>query len=258
MDLNGISAIATGGASGIGEGCARLLAQRGAKVVIADLQDDKGNALATEIGGAFAHVDVTSADDVIAAIELAKEMGPLRALVNSAGIGWASRTIGKDGAYASAHDLDVYRKVIEINLIGTFNCIRLAATAMSTTEPLESGERGAIVNMASLAAFDGQIGQAAYSSSKGGVVGMTLPVARDLSAVGVRVNTIAPGLIDTPIYGTGEGSEAFKANLAKDVVFPKRLGYASELASMVVELISNSYMNGETVRVDGALRMPPK
>ncbi|HTS15747.1 MAG TPA: SDR family NAD(P)-dependent oxidoreductase [Candidatus Sulfotelmatobacter sp.] len=258
MDLNGISAIVTGGASGIGEGCARLLAQRGAKVVIADLQDDKGNALATEIGGAFAHVDVTSADDVIAAIELAKEMGPLRALVNSAGIGWASRTIGKDGAYASAHDLDVYRKVIEINLIGTFNCIRLAATAMSTTEPLESGERGAIVNMASLAAFDGQIGQAAYSSSKGGVVGMTLPVARDLSAVGVRVNTIAPGLIDTPIYGTGEGSEAFKANLAKDVVFPKRLGYASELASMVVELISNSYMNGETVRVDGALRMPPK
>jgi len=258
MDLNGISAIVTGGASGIGEGCARLLAQRGAKVVIADLQDDKGNALATEIGGAFAHVDVTSADDVIAAIELAKEMGPLRALVNSAGIGWASRTIGKDGAYASAHDLDVYRKVIEINLIGTFNCIRLAATAMSTTEPLESGERGAIVNMASLAAFDGQIGQAAYSSSKGGVVGMTLPVARDLSAVGVRVNTIAPGLIDTPIYGTGEGSEAFKANLAKDVVFPKRLGYASELASMVVELIGNSYMNAETVRVDGALRMPPK
>ena len=168
---------------------ARQLAGRGAKVVIADLQDDKGNALATEIGGAFAHVDVTNPDDVIAAIELAKEMGPLRALVNSAGIGWASRTIGRDGTYDSAHDLDVYRKVIEINLIGTFNCIRLAATAMSTTEPLESGERGAIVNMASLAAFDGQIGQAAYSSSKGGVVGMTLPVARDLSAVGVRVNT---------------------------------------------------------------------
>ena len=258
MDLNGISAIVTGGASGIGEACVRLLAERGAKVVIADLQDDKGNALASEVGGAFAHVDVTSPEDVIAAIELAKEMGPLRALVNSAGIGWASRTIGKDGSYESAHDLDLYRKVIEINLVGTFNCIRLAATAMSTTEPLESGERGAIVNMASLAAVDGQIGQAAYSSSKGGVVGMTLPVARDLSAVGVRVNTVAPGLIDTPIYGTGEGADAFKANLAKDVVFPKRLGYSSELASMVVELISNSYMNGETVRVDGALRMPPK
>jgi NAD(P)-dependent dehydrogenase (short-subunit alcohol dehydrogenase family) len=258
MELNGISAIVTGGASGIGEAVARQLAGRGAKVVIADLQDDKGNALASEIGGAFAHVDVGSPDDVIAAIELAKEMGPLRALVNSAGIGWASRTIGRDGSYESAHDLDLYRKVIEVNLIGTFNCVRLAATAMSTTEPLESGERGAIVNMASLAAFDGQIGQAAYSSSKGGVVGMTLPVARDLAVVGIRVNTVAPGLIDTPIYGTGEGSEAFKANLAKDVQFPKRLGSADELASMVVELLGNSYMNAETVRVDGGLRMPPK
>ncbi|MGZ4727270.1 MAG: SDR family NAD(P)-dependent oxidoreductase [Acidimicrobiales bacterium] len=258
MELNGISAIVTGGASGIGEGCARLLAGRGAKVVIADLQDDKGNALASEIGGAFAHVDVTNTDDVIAAIELAKEMGPLRALVNSAGVGWATRTIGKDGSYDSAHDLDVFRKVIEINLIGTFNCMRLAATAMSTTEPLESGERGAIVNMASVAAFDGQIGQASYSASKGGVVGMTLPVARDLSAVGIRVNTVAPGLIDTPIYGEGAGSEAFKANLEKGVLFPKRLGSAAELASMVVELLGNSYMNAETVRVDGGIRMPPK
>jgi len=258
MELNGISAIVTGGASGIGEGCARLLAGRGAKVVIADLQDDKGNALASEIGGAFAHVDVTNPDDVIAAIELAKEMGPLRALVNSAGVGWATRTIGKDGSYDSAHDLEVFRKVIEINLIGTFNCMRLAATAMSTTEPLESGERGAIVNMASVAAFDGQIGQASYSASKGGVVGMTLPVARDLSAVGIRVNTVAPGLIDTPIYGEGEGSEAFKANLEKGVLFPKRLGSAEELASMVVELLGNSYMNAETVRVDGGIRMPPK
>ncbi|MGZ4758409.1 MAG: SDR family NAD(P)-dependent oxidoreductase [Acidimicrobiales bacterium] len=258
MELNGISAIVTGGASGIGEACARMLAARGAKVVIADLQDDKGNALASEIGGAFAHVDVTNTDDVIAAIELAKEMGPLRALVNSAGVGWATRTIGKDGSYDSAHDLDVFRKVIEINLIGTFNCMRLAATAMSTTEPLESGERGAIVNMASVAAFDGQIGQASYSASKGGVVGMTLPVARDLSAVGIRVNTVAPGLIDTPIYGEGEGSEAFKANLEKGVLFPKRLGSAAELASMVVELLGNSYMNAETVRVDGGIRMPPK
>jgi NAD(P)-dependent dehydrogenase (short-subunit alcohol dehydrogenase family) len=258
MELNGISAIVTGGASGIGEAVARQLAGRGAKVVIADLQDDKGNALASEIGGAFAHVDVTKPEDVIAAVELAKEMGPLRALVNSAGIGWASRTIGRDGSYDSAHDLDLYRKVIEINLIGTFNCIRLAATAMSTTEPLASGERGAIVNMASVAAFDGQIGQAAYSSSKGGVVGMTLPVARDLSASGIRVNTVAPGLIDTPIYGEGEGSEAFKANLEKGVLFPKRLGDPSELASMVVELLGNSYMNAETVRVDGGIRMPPK
>jgi NAD(P)-dependent dehydrogenase (short-subunit alcohol dehydrogenase family) len=258
MELNGISAIVTGGASGIGEGCARLLAGRGAKVVIADLQDEKGEALASEIGGAFAHVDVTNPDDVIAAIELAKEMGPLRALVNSAGVGWATRTIGKDGSYDSAHDLAVFRKVIEINLIGTFNCIRLAATAMSTMEPLGSGERGSIVNMASVAAFDGQIGQASYSASKGGVVGMTLPVARDLSAVGIRVNTIAPGLIDTPIYGEGEGSEAFKANLEKGVLFPKRLGSPEELASMVVELLGNSYMNAETIRVDGGIRMPPK
>ena len=258
MDINGISAIVTGGASGIGEASARLLASRGAHVVIADLQDDKGNALATEIGGAFAHVDVTRPDDVIAAIELAKEMGPLRALVNSAGIGWAGRVIGKDGQYESAHDLDLFRKVIEINLVGTFNCIRLAATAMSVTEPLADGERGAIVNMASVAAFEGQIGQDAYSASKGGVVGMTLPIARDLSVVGIRVNTVAPGLIDTPIYGEGEGSEAFKANLEKGVLFPKRLGTSAELASMVVELISNSYVNAQTVRVDGGIKMQPK
>ncbi len=258
MDINGVSAIVTGGASGIGEASARLLAARGAKVVVADLQDDKGKAVADQIGGAFAHVDVTSPDDVIAAIELAKDMGPLRVLVNSAGIGWVGRVIGKDGAYESAHDLDLFRKVIEINLVGTFNCIRLAATAMSTTEPLADGERGAIVNMASVAAFEGQIGQDAYSASKGGVVGMTLPIARDLSVVGIRVNTVAPGLIDTPIYGEGEASEAFKANLEQGVLFPKRLGTSDELASMVVELVTNSYVNAQTVRVDGGIKMQPK
>ncbi len=258
MELNGISAIVTGGASGIGEACARQLAARGAKVVVADMNDEKGNAVATEIGGAFAHVDVTNTEEIIAAVDLAKEMGPLRALVNSAGIGWATRTIGRDGSYDSAHNLELYKKVIEVNLIGTFDCVRLAATAMSTNEPLEDGERGAIVNMASIAAFDGQIGQAAYSSSKGGVVGMTLPVARDLSASGIRLNTVAPGLIDTPIYGEGEGSEEFKANLAKDVLFPKRLGHADELASMVVQLLTNSYMNAQVVRVDAGIRMPPK
>jgi NAD(P)-dependent dehydrogenase (short-subunit alcohol dehydrogenase family) len=258
MDINGISAIVTGGASGIGEACARALAAGGAKVLIADLQDDKGNALATEIGGAFAHVDVTSTDDIIAAVDTAMEMGPLRAVVNSAGIGAASRTIGKDGSYDSAFNLDYWRRVIDINLTGTFDVIRIAATAMSRTEPLVDGERGAIVNMASVAAFDGQIGQAAYSASKGGVVGMTLPIARDLAVVGVRVNTVAPGLIDTPIYGEGEGSEAFKANLAKDVVFPKRLGYSDELAAMVLELITNSYMNAQTIRVDGGARLGPK
>ena len=258
MELNGISAVVTGGASGIGEASARALAARGAKVVIADLNDERGNALANELGGAFAHVDVCNTEEIIAAVELAGEMGPLRALVNSAGIGAASRTIGKDGSYDSAFNLDYWRKVIEINLTGTFDCIRIAATAMSRTEPLEGGERGAIVNMASVAAFDGQIGQAAYSASKGAVVGMTLPIARDLAVVGVRVNTIAPGLIDTPIYGEGEGSEAFKANLAKDVLFPKRLGYATELAAMVIELLSNSYMNAQTIRVDGGARLGPK
>jgi NAD(P)-dependent dehydrogenase (short-subunit alcohol dehydrogenase family) len=258
MDINGISAIVTGGASGIGEACARALAARGAKVLIADVNDEKGNALATEIGGAFAHVDVTNTEDIIAAVEAAGEMGPLRALVNSAGIGAASRTIGKDGSYDSAFNLDYWRKVIDINLTGTFDFIRIAATAMSRTEPLEGGERGAIVNMASVAAFDGQIGQAAYSASKGAVVGMTLPIARDLAVVGIRVNTVAPGLIDTPIYGEGEGSEAFKANLSKDVLFPKRLGFSSELASMVLQLVENSYMNAQTIRVDGGARLGPK
>jgi NAD(P)-dependent dehydrogenase (short-subunit alcohol dehydrogenase family) len=258
MDISGASAIVTGGASGIGAASARLLAKRGAKVVVADLQEDKGQELAKEIGGAFCKVDVTKTEDIINAVEMAKSMGPLRVLVNSAGIGWAQRTVGKDGSYDSAANLDVFKKVIAINLIGSFDCIRLAATAMSMTEPLEYGERGAIVNLASVAAFDGQIGQASYSASKGGVVGMTLPIARDLAAIGVRVNTVAPGLIDTPIYGDGENSEAFKANLQKGVLFPQRLGGPEELASMVIECITNSYMNAESIRVDGGIRMPPK
>jgi NAD(P)-dependent dehydrogenase (short-subunit alcohol dehydrogenase family) len=258
MDINEASAIVTGGASGIGAASARLLAARGAKVVVADLQADRGEQLAEEIGGAFVSVDVTNTEQIEAAVNEAAELGPLRVLVNSAGIGWAQRTIGKDGQFASAHNLDAYKKVIAINLIGTFDCIRLATTAMSRTDPLDNGERGAIVSMASVAAFDGQIGQAAYSSSKGGVVGMTLPVARDLSAVGIRVNTVAPGLIDTPIYGEGEAAEAFKAKLGESVLFPHRLGSPDELASMVVELVTNSYMNAEVVRVDGGIRMPPK
>jgi len=173
----------------------------------------------------------------------------------AAGFGWATRTIGKDGQYSSAHDLGMFQKVIEVNLVGTFNCVRLAATAMSQTEPLADGERGAIVTVASVAAFDGQIGQASYSASKGGVVGMTLPIARDLSAVGVRVNCIAPGLIDTPIYG---GNEEFKEKLKSDVLFPKRLGVADEFASLATELISNSYMNAEVIRIDGGARLQPK
>jgi len=258
MDLKGSSAIVTGGASGIGAACATLLAARGAKVVIADLQEEKGRALASQIGGAFCKVDVTNTQDIIDATELAKSMGPIRALVNSAGIGWAQRTVGKDGTYESAANLDAYKKVVAINLVGTFDCIRIVATAMSRNEPLESGERGSICNLASVAAFDGQVGQAAYSSSKGGVVGMTLPIARDLAAIGVRVNTVAPGLIDTPIYGQGEASDQFKTNLQKGVLFPQRLGHPEELASMVVECITNSYVNAETIRVDGGIRMQPK
>ena len=258
MDISGASAIVTGGASGIGAATAELLAARGAKVVIADLQEDKGTALAEKIGGAFCKVDVTKTDDIVEAVEMAKSMGPVRVLVNSAGIGWAQRTVGKDGTLESAADLDAFKRVVAINLIGSFDCIRVAGTAMSTTEPMEDGERGAIVNIASVAAFEGQIGQASYSASKGGVVGMTLPIARDLAAIGVRVNTVAPGLIDTPIYGEGEASDAFKVGLQKGVLFPKRLGHQHELASMVLECITNSYMNAQTVRVDGGIRMQPK
>ena len=258
MDLNASSAIVTGAASGIGAAVARQLAAKGATVVVADLQADKGEALAAEINGVFVQVDVTSTEQIRAAVEAAAEIAPLRACVNSAGIGWATRTIGRDGQISSAFDLGAFRKVIEINLIGTFDMTRQAATVMSRNEPDENGQRGAIVNMASVAAFDGQIGQAAYSASKGGVVGMNLPVARDLAASGIRLNVVAPGLIDTPIYGSGEAAEAFKAQLGQSVVYPNRLGTADEFASLAVEMITNDYMNGEVVRLDGAIRMPPR
>jgi NAD(P)-dependent dehydrogenase (short-subunit alcohol dehydrogenase family) len=226
--------------------------------VVVDMNPDKGEAVAKDVSGIFVQADVGNPEQVIAAVEAAKDLGPLRALVTAAGIGWATRTIGRDGEYTSAHDLDVFKKVIEVNLVGTFNCIRLAASAMSQTEPLADNEKGAIVTVASVAAFDGQIGQASYSASKGGVVGMTLPVARDLAAIGVRVNTVAPGLIDTPIYGEGDASESFKSNLQKGVLFPQRLGQPEELASVVLECVTNSYLNAETIRVDGGIRMPPK
>ncbi len=257
MDINGFSAIVTGGASGLGEATSLLLAERGMKVVVMDLdrQQEKGDALAAKIGGIFVAADVTNGEQVEAGVAAAVELAPLRALVNCAGIGWPARTIDKNGA---PHDLEIFRKVVEINLIGTFNCIRLAASAMNKNEPDEDGQRGAIVNTASVAAYDGQIGQAAYSASKGGIVGMTLTIARDLAAPGIRVNTIAPGLIDTPIYGEGEGAEAFKEKLGKDVLFPRRLGKSSEFATMALELITNSYMNAQDIRVDGGIRMPPK
>jgi NAD(P)-dependent dehydrogenase (short-subunit alcohol dehydrogenase family) len=258
MDLTNSTAIVTGGASGIGAASARALAAKGATVVIADLNAEQGEALAAEIGGVFAQVDVTKSEQITEAVEQAASIAPLRACVNSAGIGWAQRTIGRDGQLESAHSLDAFVKVVQINLIGTFDMTRQAATVMSRNEPDAHGQRGAIVNLASVAAFDGQIGQASYSASKGGVVGMTLPIARDLAASGIRLNTVAPGLIDTPIYDSFPDPEEFKANLGRNVLFPKRLGTPEELASMVLELIVNDYMNAETIRVDGGIRMPPK
>ena len=256
IDLNGSSSLVTGGASGIGEASARQLASAGSRVVIADLNEERGQTVASELGGLFVRCDVTSIEDADTAVAAASEMGPLRALVNSAGLGHPGRTINRDN---EPMELKHFEFVIRVNLIGSFNVLSRAAGAMAKTEPLDDdGQRGAVVNMASVAAFDGQIGQAAYSASKGGIVGMTLPVARDLSAVGVRVNTIAPGLIDTPIYGEGEQSDAFKAHLGQSVLYPRRLGSGEELAFMVMELLTNPYMNAEVIRVDGGIRMPPK
>ena len=256
IDLTGSSSLVTGGASGIGEASARQLAAAGSRVVIADLNEERGQIVASELGGLFVRCDVTSVEDADTAVAAASEMGPLRALVNSAGLGHPGRTINRDN---EPMELKHFEFVIRVNLIGSFNVLSRAASAMAKTEPLnDDGQRGAVVNMASVAAFDGQIGQAAYSASKGGIVGMTLPVARDLSAVGVRVNTIAPGLIDTPIYGQGEQSDAFKAHLGQSVLYPRRLGSGEELAFMVMELITNPYMNAEVIRVDGGIRMPPK
>ncbi|MBW8485216.1 SDR family oxidoreductase [Actinomadura parmotrematis] len=257
MDLNGVSAVVSGGASGLGEATARALAAGGATVVVADLNEDKGKALADELGGVFVKTDVSDETQVQAAVDAAVQTGkPLRVVVNSAGIGWASRTVNRDG---SPHDLATFQKVIQVNLIGTFNLMRIGAAAISKTEPADAdGQRGVVVNTASVAALEGQTGQVAYSASKGGIVGMTLPAARDLAAIGVRVNTICPGIIDTPIYGEGPESEAFKAKLAAPVPFPKRMGKASEFAQLVTALIENDYMNGETIRFDGGIRFQPK
>jgi NAD(P)-dependent dehydrogenase (short-subunit alcohol dehydrogenase family) len=262
MDVNGAAAIISGGASGLGEATARELAGVGATVIIADLNVERGKALADELGGAFVQTDVSDEASVQAAVDAAVATGkPLRAVINSAGIGWAARTVGRDG---SPHDLAAYRKVIEVNLIGTFNLMRIGAAAIAKTEPVDAdNSRGVIINTASVAGIEGQTGQVAYSASKGGIIGMTLPAARDLAAIGVRVLTIAPGIIDTPIYGsgaygTGPEVEAFKAKLAAPVPFPKRMGRASEFAHLVRSLIENDYMNGEVIRFDGGIRFQPK
>jgi NAD(P)-dependent dehydrogenase (short-subunit alcohol dehydrogenase family) len=255
MQIKGAAAIVTGGASGLGEASARRLAAGGADVTILDFNEAKGEALAKEIGGAtkFVKTDVTDADQVAEAISIAGESGPLRIAINCAGTGDALRTIGRDG---TPHDLGRFMRVININLVGTFNSLRFAASAMSRHDPDDAGERGVIVNTASVAAFEGQIGQLAYSASKGGVVSMTLTAARDLSAVGIRVCTVAPGLMDTPLLGLLPDEN--KAALGSGVLFPKRLGFPDEFAQLVTSIVENPYLNGETIRLDGGLRMPPK
>ncbi|MEU6996717.1 SDR family NAD(P)-dependent oxidoreductase [Nonomuraea sp. NPDC046570] len=257
MDVNGAAAIISGGASGLGEATARELARVGATAVIADLNEERGKALADELGGVFVKTDVSDEEQVQAAVDAAVGTGkPLRVVVNSAGIGWATRTVNRDG---SPHDLASYRKVIEVNLIGTFNLMRIGAAAIAKTEPIDDdGQRGVVVNTASVAALEGQTGQVAYSASKGGIVGMNLPAARDLAAIGVRVNTICPGIIDTPIYGFSGNAEEFKAKLVAPVVFPKRMGRADEFAHLVRSLVENDYMNAEVIRFDGGIRFQPK
>ena len=255
MHIDGIGALVTGGGSGLGEATARELAKRGARVTILDLGRSKGADVAGDIGSQaeFVEGDVTSPEQVQAAVDRAAEQAPLRALVNCAGIGSASRTVGKDGR---PYDLEVFRRSIEVNLIGTFNCIRLAAARMIGNEPDPGGERGVIVNTASVAAFEGQIGQAAYSASKGGIVGLTLPVARDLARHGMRVCTIAPGLFDTPLL-KGLPEPAREA-LGKTIPFPSRLGRPPEYAALACQIIENPMLNGEVIRLDGALRMAPR
>ncbi|MGI9647458.1 MAG: SDR family NAD(P)-dependent oxidoreductase [Acidimicrobiia bacterium] len=253
MKVEGVAALVTGGASGLGAACVRRLTRKGATVLVADLQDELGEAIADEVGGGFVHADVTDSAEVQAAVDAAAALAPLRVVVNCAGIGPPARTLSRDG---SPLDLASFEKIININLVGTFNVIRLAASAMSQVEPLEDGSRGAIVNTASVAAFDGQIGQAAYSASKGGIVGMTLPIARDLAVLGIRVNTIAPGIMDTPLLAGLP--EPARESLATQVLYPKRLGDPDEFAHLAYHIVENDYLNGETIRVDGGIRMQPK
>ena len=252
MEIQGKVFIVTGGASGLGEGTARMLATHGAKVVIADMQADKGQAVAKEIGAAFVSCDVSSESDGQAAVQQATRLGKFMGLINCAGIAPAEKTVGKNGA----HSLALYQKVIQVNLIGSFNMIRLAAQAMSQNQPEPTGERGVIISTASVAAFDGQIGQAAYAASKGGIVGMTLPIARDLARNGIRNMTIAPGIFGTPML-FGMPQEVQDA-LAAGVPFPSRLGTPNDYAKLVKHIIENDMLNGEVIRLDGAIRLAPK
>jgi 3-hydroxyacyl-CoA dehydrogenase / 3-hydroxy-2-methylbutyryl-CoA dehydrogenase len=256
MNVKGTGALVAGGASGLGEATARALAGAGANVIVADLNAAKGEALAAELGAGatFVEADVTDEVAVAAAVERAVEVGDggLRVSVCCAGIGWAERVAHKGGP----HNLEFFSNVIKVNLIGTFNVLRLAASAMSENEPDGEGERGVCVNTASIAAYDGQIGQTAYAASKGGIVGMTLPAARDMASRGIRVVTIAPGLFDTPLLAALP--EDARTALGAGIPFPSRLGRPEEYAKLVEQIVANPMLNGETIRLDGALRMPPK
>ncbi len=244
--------IVTGGASGLGAGTVRMLTEQGAKVLIADIQDEAGEALAKELGQRYLHCDVTSAEDAQKVVETALQAGPLYGLINCAGIAPAARTIGRE----APHDLDLFQKVISVNLIGTFNMNRVAAFAMSKNEPQDTGERGVLINTASVAAYEGQIGQAAYAASKAGIVGMTLPIARDLASLGIRCVTIAPGIFGTPmIFGMPQNVQD---SLAQSIPFPSRLGRPEDYAKLVLSIIDNEMINGETIRLDGAIRMAPR
>ena len=252
MDIAGKVFIVTGGASGLGEGTARMLAANGATVLIADLQVEKGEALATELSGAFVKCDVSQEADAQAAVDRAVGLGKLFGLVNCAGIAPAAKTVGKEGAHA----LHLFSKVITVNLIGSFNMIRLAAQAMSKNEPEPTGERGVLISTASVAAFDGQMGQAAYSASKGGVVGMTLPIARDLARNGIRNMTIAPGIFGTPMLFSFP--QEVQDALAAGVPFPSRLGTPQDYAKLAIHIFENDMLNGEVIRLDGAIRLAPR
>ena len=252
MDIQGKVFIVTGGASGLGEGTARMLAAKGGTVVIADMQQDKGEAVAADIGGAFVRCDVSTEADGQAVVAKAVSLGKLMGLVNCAGIAPAEKTVGKNGA----HSLALYQKVITVNLIGSFNMIRLAADAMGKNAPEATGERGVLISTASVAAYDGQIGQAAYAASKGGVVGMTLPIARDLARSGIRNMTIAPGIFGTPML-FGMPQEVQDA-LAAGVPFPSRLGTPQDYAKLACHIFENDMLNGEVIRLDGAIRLAPR
>ncbi len=255
MEVKGLTALITGGASGLGEACARRLVAQGAQVLLLDLNEEKGNALSQELGEAAQFLKVNVADEsaVQNAVETALgNFGAIHVAINCAGVAAAIKTVGKEGP----HPLDTFNKVIQVNLIGTFNVIRLAAHAMERNEPNSQGERGVIINTASVAAFDGQVGQAAYAASKGGIVGMTLPIARDLARSGIRVVTIAPGLFNTPLLAALP--EEAKESLGKQVPFPSRLGEPAEYAQLAQQIVENSMLNGETIRLDGAIRMAPR